>query len=144
MADPARRRTRNPIRLAYANARYDVGIALEKLLRSRRDRFPRLYKWAHRSEAALNCIIDPWLGKASRLESVQRRHGLRAHELTHLFVETPAGPAMKKLYARHQREVDKTYKAALALAYHRLLVHPDDPDALYTVLVEERVREARA
>lgn len=144
MPDVTARTTRNPFRHAYAYARYDVGLALEKVLYRHQERFPRLYRWAYAAEAAQNCAIDPWLGKASRLEAIQRRHAHRAHDLALRIGDTPEGPIKQKLVARRERALRRAWKACVDLAYHRLLIHPDDFDAQWTVRMHERVPGARA
>lgn len=144
MPEVARRTTRNPFRHAYARVRYDVGLTLEQLLRSHRDQTPRLYRWAYRSETALNCIIDPWLGKAARLEGRVLRLGHQSNDLAIRVATTEAGESRDKVLAQFSRASEKSSQAVLALARHRLLAYPDDADSRRIVELHERAEQARA
>ena len=135
--------TKNSLRRAWATVRYDVGFALEKVLYSRRDRFPRLYRWAHAAEAAQNCIIDPWLGKVSRQEQREMKYGRMMLDLGRRIQDTPEGPEKERLRVRYRRASEKAVAASVARAYLTIERHPDYPESLHTIRMHEFAR-ARA
>lgn len=132
--------TKNPLRLAWAIVRYDLGLALEKVLYSRRDRFPRLYRWAHAAEAAQNCIIDPWLGRVSRQEKREMKYGRMMLDLGRRIQSIPHGPEKERLRARYRRASEKAVAASVARAYLTIERHPDHPDSLHTIRMHEFAR----
>lgn len=132
--------TKNPLRLGWARARYDSGLALEKLLRPLRDHCPRLYKWAHAAESAQNCIIDPWLGKVSRQEHLQLKWGRVMHDLGPRIASAPNARAARRLRSRYDAAARKAVAASVARAYLTIQRYPDHPDAQATIRMHELAR----
>jgi hypothetical protein len=133
MTGTARRDSANPLRNLYATVRYDAGLTVERVLGDRLERFPRLHRWAHASEARSNCIADPWLGRAVSLGDRVERHGARMLELGAAIRSTTDASRARSLRRRYSRVERRAAAAFLEQAKHRLLAYPDDVGAQLTV-----------
>lgn len=144
MTGAARRDSRNPLRNLYATVRYDMGLALERALGAHVTRFPRLHRWVRASESRMNCIADPWLGRAVRLGNRVERLGAQMLDLAGAIHRTPQPSRARSLRRRYRRLERRVRSVSLAQARHRLLAYPDDVGAQMTVRAHDTARSLRA